>query len=101
VHTKRALSIVATAVAVLAFGGCGSQQSSSSRNRAITALEACRAHDGVKAFDDDAVICGDGTAVEERGAKAVTACRGHGGVSAFDDDIVICEDQSFHRAEGG
>jgi hypothetical protein len=86
----------------MAAGGCGPQESASDRaNRASTAIDACRGHEGVIGFDDDAVICGDGTAHEERGSSAVVACRDHGGVSAFDDDIVICRDQTFHRAEGG
>jgi hypothetical protein len=86
----------------MAAAGCGQQESASDRaNRATTAIDACSGNGGVIAFDDDAVICGDGTSHEERGSSAVQACRGHGGVSAFDDDIVICDDQTFHRAEGG
>ena len=59
------------------------------------------AHGGVAAFDDDAVICGDQTASDDRGSRAVAACRDHEGVSAFDDDLVICGDGTFHRVEGG
>lgn len=97
--------LVPTAIVILAVAGapgCGADESSSDRaNRASGAIEDCRGHDGVIAFDDDAIICGDGTFHEERGGNAVAACRDHGGVSAFDDDIVICDDQTFHRAEGG
>jgi len=97
--------LVPTAIVFLAVAGasgCGADESSSDRaNRASGAIEACRGHDGVIAFDDDAIICGDGTFHEERGSNAVAACRDHGGVSAFDDDIVICSDETFHRAEGG
>ena len=96
------VSIAATGICLVAAAGCGAQESASDRaNRASTAIDACRGHEGVIGFDDDAVICGDGTAHEERGSSAVTACADHGGVSAFDDDIVICRDQTYHRAEGG
>ena len=96
------LSLIVALGVLAATAGCGAQESSADRrDRASSAIEACRDHDGVIGFDDDAVICGDNTAVEERGQKAVAACRGHGGVSAFDDDIVICRDQTFHHAEGG
>jgi hypothetical protein len=79
---------------------CGSDGSSSDREeRSMNAVNECRGHGGVSAFDDDVVICLDQTATSERGMRAVDACRGHGGVSAFDDDIVICRDQSFHEAE--
>jgi hypothetical protein len=89
--------IVAAASAGCASGGASADW----QDRGAGAVEACSAHGGVGAFDDDAVICRDQTAVGERGSRAVAACREHGGVSAFDDDIVICEDESFHRAEGG
>jgi hypothetical protein len=93
---------VVAVLAAAAIGGCTSGDSSPDlAARASDAIEACRDHDGVAAFDDDAVICGDGTAREQRGTDAVAACRGHGGVSAFDDDIVICRDQTFYRVEGG
>jgi hypothetical protein len=96
------LASMTALVLAAATAGCGAQASSDDRrDRASTAIEACRGHEGVAAFDDDAVICGDGTFLEERGERAVAACRGHGGVSAFDDDIVICRDQTFHHAEGG
>jgi hypothetical protein len=92
-------------VAVLALAGaagCGSNGGSQDREeRSATAVNECRGHGGVTAFDDDVVICVDGTSSTERGERAVEACRGHGGVSAFDDDIVICRDQSFHEAEEG
>jgi hypothetical protein len=78
----------------------GSDGSSSDREeRSANAVNECRGHGGVSAFDDDVVICLDQTATSDRGRRAVEACRGHGGVSAFDDDIVICRDQSFHEAE--
>ena len=100
-HRIRLASLTALVLAAVT-AGCGAQASSDDRrDRASTAIEACRGHDGVAAFDDDAVICADGTFLEERGERAVAACRGHGGVSAFDDDIVICDDQTFHHVEGG
>jgi hypothetical protein len=89
-------------LAAVAIGGCGAgDPSPDAAARATDAIESCRGHGGVTAFDDDAVICGDGTVREQRGRDAVAECRGHGGVSAFDDDIVICQDQTFHRVEGG
>jgi hypothetical protein len=94
------LALVAALVAVAA-PGCGAQSQTDSANRASSAIERCRGHDGVSAFDDDAVICADGTFHEERGSEAVRACRDHDGVDAFDDDIVICGDQTFHRVAGG
>lgn len=84
-----------------AAAGCGAESGSDRANRASSAIERCRGHEGVSAFDDDAVICADGTFHEERGSGAVQACRDHGGVAAFDDDIVICDDQTFHRVAGG
>jgi hypothetical protein len=86
--------------AALLFAGCASSESGSDQtNRAAEAVSLCEGHDGVTAFDDDAIICGDSTFHEPRGSRAVEACRNHGGVSAFDDDIVICVDQTFHRVE--
>jgi len=94
-----AVTLLAAAVAV---AGCASSDTTADRaDRASSALELCRGHGGVTAFDDDAVICRDETFREERGERAVDACRDHDGVSAFDDDIVICLDQTFHHVEGG
>jgi hypothetical protein len=103
VNPRKLLPIAIVTLVVTAGGGCASQDTSSTdrSTRAASAVDACRGHGGVSAFDDDAVICEDETFQEERGAKAVEACEGHRGVSAFDDDIVICRDQTFHRAEGG
>lgn len=101
----RMRQLAAPAAAVLALAGasgCGAEGSSQDREeRSNQAINECRGHGGVSAFDDDVVICVDQTSVSERGERAVEACRGHGGVSAFDDDIVICRDQSFHEAEEG
>jgi hypothetical protein len=102
VHRSRIVSITALVVAAAIVTGCGAQESAADRReRATSAIEACRDHEGVAAFDDDAVICTDGTFAEERGAGAVAACRERDGVSAFDDDIVICRDGTFHFVEGG
>ena len=96
------LSLAAVLAASLAAACGGSDTSTSDRaERSTTAIDACREHGGVTAFDDDAVICDDQTFTDERGRRAVEACREHDGVSAFDDDIVICRDQTFHEAEGG
>ena len=101
----RMRQLVAPAAAVLVLAGtvgCGVEGSSQDREeRSRQAVDECRGHGGVGAFDDDVVICGDQTSVSGRGQRAADACRGHGGVSAFDDDIVICRDQSFHEAEEG
>jgi hypothetical protein len=101
----RMRQLVAPAAAVLALAGvagCGSEGASQDREeRSTQAIEECRGHGGVSAFDDDVVICLDQTSASERGERAVEACRGHGGVGAFDDDIVICRDQSYHEAEEG
>jgi hypothetical protein len=101
----RMRQLVAPAAAVLAVAGvvgCGTDGSSDDREeRSTQAVDECRGHGGVSAFDDDVVICLDQTSASERGRRAVDACRRHGGVSAFDDDIVICRDQSFHEAEEG
>jgi hypothetical protein len=99
----RMRQLVVPVAAMLAFAGgagCGSDGSSADREeRSTSAVNECRGHGGVSAFDDDVVICLDQTSTSERGRRAIEACRGHGGVSAFDDDIVICRDQSFHEAE--
>lgn len=93
---------IAALLAATALVGCGSSESSSDRaERVSRIIEACRAHGGVAAFDDDAVICDDQTASGERASRAVEACRDHGGVTAFDDDIVICDDETSHQVEGG
>jgi hypothetical protein len=90
----------AAMLAVAGAAGCGSEGASADREeRSRQAVDECRGHGGVIAFDDDVVICVDQTSTSERGRRAVEACRGHGGVSAFDDDIVICRDQSFHEAK--
>ena len=99
-HRSRIAVIAALLLATLP--GCGTQESSADRReRASSAIAACRDHQGVAAFDDDAVICADGSFAEERGEGAVEACGRHDGVSAFDDDIVICRDGTFHFVEGG
>jgi hypothetical protein len=93
---------VAAALALASAAGCGAEGASQDREeRSMQAVNECRGHAGVSAFDDDVVICVDQTSSSERGRRAVEACRGHGGVSAFDDDIVICRDQSFHEAAEG
>jgi hypothetical protein len=101
----RMRQLVAAAAAVLALAGtvgCGGEGASRDREeRSTQAVEECRGHGGVGAFDDNVVICVDQTSTSERGERAAEECRGHGGVSAFDDDIVICRDQSFHEAEEG
>jgi hypothetical protein len=92
----------AAALALAGAAGCGTEGASQDREeRSTQAVDECRGHGGVSAFDDDVVICLDQTSGSERGDRAVEACRGHGGVSAFDDDIVICRDQSFHEAAEG
>jgi hypothetical protein len=92
----------AAALTLAGTAGCGTEGSSQDREeRSMQAVQECRGHGGVTAFDDDVVICLDQTSTSERGNRAVEACRGHGGVGAFDDDIVICRDQSFHEAEEG
>jgi hypothetical protein len=95
------LAVALPLAAVLALTGCGSGGSQDREERSAGAVNECRGHGGVAAFDDDVVICRDGTSASERGTRAVEACRSNGGVSAFDDDIVICRDQSFHEAEEG
>jgi hypothetical protein len=104
---KLVMIAVALLLAGASVGGCDSGAEDpgerSTEERGSSAVEACRAHGGVIAFEDDVVICRDQTVPRrrDRGSSAVTACRGHGGVSAFDDDVVICGDQTFHEAEGG
>jgi hypothetical protein len=99
-RTRRLVVQVAAMLALVGAAGCGSEGTSGDREeRSAAAVNECRGHGGVSAFDDDVVICMDQTSNTERGTRAVEACRGHGGVSAFDDDIVICRDQSFHEAE--
>jgi hypothetical protein len=93
---RPSIAVVLALAAGATGGACSSPDASSSRgDRGADVVEACRAHGGVTAFDDDAVVCRDATSRSARGARAVDACRGHGGVSAFDDDIVVCRDQSF------
>jgi hypothetical protein len=97
---KRKLIVtVSAALSFATFAGCASDEPSSREDRASSAVEECRGHGGVGAFEDDVVICRDQTAKEDRGSRAVEACRGHGGVVAFDDDIAICRDQTFQEAE--
>jgi hypothetical protein len=93
--------LAAATLAVAGAVGCGEGVSEDREERSTSAVNECRGHGGVGAFDDDVVICVDQTSTSERGTRAVEACQGHGGVSAFDDDIVICRDQSFHEAKEG
>ncbi len=98
----RASGLAAALLCAAVLAACSSGQSNAERTaRGADAVAACQDHGGVAAFDDDAVICEDGTARDERGVGAVEACRDRDGVSAFDDDIVICRDGSFHEAAGG
>jgi hypothetical protein len=97
---RYAVVLAAAMLLIASVAACGTDGSSSDREeRSANAVNECRGHGGVSAFDDDVVICLDQTSTSDRGRRAVAACRGHGGVSAFDDDIVICRDQSFHEAE--
>ena len=100
-NTKRPPQIAVALLATAAVAGCGSESSAERTDRASGVVGLCAGHGGVRAFDDDAVICGDETARGERGSRAVDACRAHRGVSAFDDDIVICLDQTFHEVDEG
>jgi hypothetical protein len=93
--------LVAVATATAGMAGCGEGSTADREERSTQAVNECRGHGGVSAFDDDVVICVDQSSSTARGERAVDACREHGGVSAFDDDIVICRDQSFHEAEEG
>jgi hypothetical protein len=95
------LSYIAAVLGVTALVGCASSETSDRAERVSRVLEACSGHEGVAAFDDEAVICGDRTSSGERASRAVEACRDHGGVAAFDDDIVICRDETAHEVEGG
>jgi hypothetical protein len=99
VNKGQLIAMVGAVLCLATFAGCDSDEPSSGEDRASSAVEACRGHGGVGAFEDDVVICRDQTANEERGSRAVEACRGHGGVVAFDDDIVFCRDQTFQEAE--
>jgi hypothetical protein len=102
VNRKRPPQIAVALLVTAAVAGCASAESPSERaDRASGVVGLCAGHGGVRAFDDDAVICGDETARGERGSRAVDACRAHGGVSAFDDDIVVCQDQTFHEVDEG
>jgi hypothetical protein len=93
--------LAAATLAVASAVACGEGGDADREQRSTQAVNECRGHGGVSAFDDDVVICVDQTSASERGRRAIEACRGHGGVSAFDDDIVICRDQSYHEAEEG
>jgi len=95
------LAIVVGVLVATALGACGSSATSDREARVGRIVEACSRHGGVAAFDDEAVVCGDQTAVGERATQAVAACRGHEGVTAFDDDIVICGDETSHEVQGG
>jgi hypothetical protein len=98
---SRLVPALVALLAAAAVAGCGTSDSAEREDRASSAVNECRGHGGVEAFDDEIVICRDQTADEERGQAAVRACEGRGGVAAFDDDIVICRDRSFQEAEGG
>ena len=99
VNKRQLIALVSAVLSLATFAGCSSDEPASREDRASSAVEECRGHGGVGAFEDDVVICRDQTANEERGLRVVEACRGHGGVVAFDDDIAICRDQTFQEAE--
>jgi hypothetical protein len=99
VNKRQLIAIVIAVLSLASFSGCASDDAVVHEERSSSAIEECREHGGVGAFDDDIVICRDQTANEERGSRAVEACRGHGGVVAFDDDIVICRDHTVWEAE--
>jgi hypothetical protein len=98
-HERQLIAIVNALLALATFLGCASDDPSSRVDRASRAIQECRGHGGVGAFEDDVVICRDQTTNEDRGSRAVRECRGHGGVVVFDDDIVFCRDQTFQEAE--
>ena len=51
---------VAATLAVACAAGCGSEGASQDREeRSTQAVDECRGHGGVSAFDDDIVICRD------------------------------------------
>ena len=51
---------VAAMLALAGAAGCGSDGSSGDREeRSVSAVDECRGHGGVSAFDDDIVICRD------------------------------------------
>ncbi len=61
----RMRQLVAPAAAMLAVAGaagCGAEGSSQDREeRSTQPINECRGHGGVRAFDDDIVICNDQT----------------------------------------
>jgi hypothetical protein len=66
----RAPLLAAVLLAAGVLAGCSSGESTAERTaRGSDAVAACQDHDGVAAFDDDAVICEDGTARDERGRR--------------------------------
>jgi hypothetical protein len=96
------LGRLAAVLGATAVAACGSSDSSSDRDERVgRVIEACSGHEGVAAFDDEEVVCGDQTSRGERASEAVAACEDHEGVTAFDDDIVICRDETSHQVEGG
>jgi hypothetical protein len=102
---RNALVTVAIAILAAALGGGCNEGNSDAEERGQAAVERCRGHGGVTAYDDDIAICrdhsvqADSGSAEERGEAAAELCRAEGGVAAFDDDIVICRDQSVHQGE--
>jgi hypothetical protein len=56
---KKVATIVIVAIATTATAGCG--EPPTAEERAKRAVELCRGHDGVVAFDDEIVVCADQT----------------------------------------
>src|SRR5918997_1896992 len=66
----RQVVVVPAALLALAVSGCGEDGSSGDREeRSADAVNECRGHGGVSAFDDDVVICVDQTSESERGTR--------------------------------
>ena len=58
-------ALAALAVVASLTAACGGDSNVSDRSeRSARTIEMCREHGGVAAFDDDAVICADGTFLE-------------------------------------
>jgi ribosomal protein L14 len=62
-----AIAIVSASLAVAVTAACSSFPPADHEERARTVVEECRAHGGVIAFDDQAVVCADQTSDHERG----------------------------------
>jgi hypothetical protein len=97
---KQLIPIAIALVVTAGVAACGGDDPmASAEARGSNAVQFCAEHSGVRAIEDDVVICRDQFATDGRGSTAAQLCDDHGGIVALDDNVAICRDQSIENPE--